>query len=429
MRKVAVYAGTRNLYEMMKTAVVSLTTNTEMDTVYLMIEDDEFPFQLPENVKTINVSGQTFFPEEAANTKNRWSYMALMKLALTKLLPDEDRVLWLDCDTIVDDDISDLFETDMGNNWFAGVREYCKCVDGVDYINAGVLMINLAQLRADKADDALIDLVNTKPLELPDQDAINQFSQGKMVFLASDYNVCTFTRPPEKLRIYHYAARVVWDNDPLYRKYSGKETPIRTLIAIPCMQMVHSGFMRSMLELDRVENTAVVVMENSLIYDARNSIALNAIRSGFDRVVWFDSDMKIPKDTLIRLMEDMDKGLEFVSGVYYQKTTLPKPVLYENVWYKVTENEAQAGAKQIKTMPHPAGLFEIGGAGFGCCITSATMLKKLIDRWGAPFTPMIGLGEDMAFCWRAAQLGIKMYADNRILCGHIGTKIYDGADD
>lgn len=418
MERVAVYAGTRNLYEVMKTAVDSLLANTRIDRVYLLIEDNDFPYQMPDNVKAFNVSNQKFFPEDGANFKSRWTYMAMMRVAFGKMFPREKQAVWFDCDTIVDADISDLFGLNMEGLYFAGVREFRKG----DYINTGVLVMNLEEIRRDGIDDKLIAMMNRKKLELPDQDAINQVAKGKILFLESGYNVCPLTEPPEKLKIYHYAAREIWDNDPLYRKYSGKNAPIRTLIAIPCMDTVHTDFMRCMLDMERDENTSYTVIKNSLIYNARNTIAQNAIRYGFDRVLWLDSDMQFSPDVLPKLAAHMDKGLDFVSGLYYMRSPQKKPVVYSDVWYTVTSNEASSGATPVDAMPY--GLFEIGGAGFGCVMTSATMLKKLVERYGAPFTPMMGLGEDLAFCWRAKQTGFKMYCDSRIKCGHIGQTVY-----
>ena len=56
--KVAVYAGTRNLYEQMYVCLKSLLVNNAMDRVYLLIEDDEYPYTVPENVIPVNVSEQ-----------------------------------------------------------------------------------------------------------------------------------------------------------------------------------------------------------------------------------------------------------------------------------------------------------------------------------------------------------------------------------
>ena len=113
MRRVVVYGGTRNLYPKMETAVKSLLSNNMIDQVYFLIEDDEFPIRLPECVKFINVSGQKWFDKNGPNYSSQFTYMTLMRCALTHLLPEEKLALWLDVDTIVDDNIGELFEADM----------------------------------------------------------------------------------------------------------------------------------------------------------------------------------------------------------------------------------------------------------------------------------------------------------------------------
>ena len=52
----------RNLYPDMLPAIKSMLMNGKPDLIYLLIEDEKFPYWLPSNVKTINVSGQKFFP-------------------------------------------------------------------------------------------------------------------------------------------------------------------------------------------------------------------------------------------------------------------------------------------------------------------------------------------------------------------------------
>ena len=42
--KVAVYAGTKNLYSEMATAAKSLANNSSVDLIYFLIEDSEFPY-------------------------------------------------------------------------------------------------------------------------------------------------------------------------------------------------------------------------------------------------------------------------------------------------------------------------------------------------------------------------------------------------
>ena len=71
-KKIAAYTGTRNLYEMMVPAVKSIICNSDVDEVWLFIEDDKFPdeYGMPsEIVKTRNVSDQIYFAENGPNMK------------------------------------------------------------------------------------------------------------------------------------------------------------------------------------------------------------------------------------------------------------------------------------------------------------------------------------------------------------------------
>ena len=70
-------------------------------------------------------------------------------------------------------------------------------------------------------------------------------------------------------------------------------------------------------------------------------------------------------------------------------------------------------------------LFEIACSGFGCCLTSARLLKAMLEKYGTPFYPLMGMGEDTTFCFRATENGYKLYCDSRIKAGHIGQKEYN----
>ena len=203
---------------------------------------------------------------------------------------------------------------------------------------------------------------------------------------------------------------------------------MKTLIAVPCFDMMQTGFVRSFLELEKPEETAFSLIPGTLIYEARNLIANNAIRCGFDRVFWLDSDMVVPKDTLIRLSEDMNTGKDFVSGLYFRRKPPINPVICDNVYWHVRDDgNVETFATSFVKYPENQ-VFEIAGAGFGCVMTSVDLLKAVVDVYGSPFTPMMGIGEDLAFCWRVAKLGRKMYCDSRVKCGHIGGYVYEEKD-
>lgn len=194
---------------------------------------------------------------------------------------------------------------------------------------------------------------------------------------------------------------------------------MKTMIALPCMDMVHTVFLKAILSLERVGEVKYSLSCSSLVYDARNSLAKNAIDEGFDRVLWLDSDMDFQPDLLKRLSADMDEGRHFVSGLYFKRKAPISPVIYSEIGYWKNEEDVVPFAMPYHDYPRDD-IFEIKGAGFGACMMSTEMLKKVTETSGLPFSPAVGFGEDLSFCMRAAQAGYKMYCDSRIKLGHVG---------
>ena len=64
-------------------------------------------------------------------------------------------------------------------------------------------------------------------------------------------------------------------------------------------------------------------------------------------------------------------------------------------------------------------IFEVAACGFACVMMRMDVLKTMGIYGGVPFFPVAGLGEDLAFCWRAAKMGITFHCDSRLKIGHI----------
>ena len=126
---------------------------------------------------------------------------------------------------------------------------------------------------------------------------------------------------------------------------------MKTLIAVPCFDMVHTDFMESLVNLKKPDNTSWTVVKNTLIHDARNIIAANAIEAGFDRVMWFDSDMTFKPDTLLQLSKVMDAtGVDIVSGLYFtRRPPKIKPVAFSEIWYN--KEKEISGAENFMDYP------------------------------------------------------------------------------
>lgn len=225
--KTVVYAATRNLYRNMAACALSALMNGGIDEVILLIEDDTFPYDLGDNVRLMNVSGQKWFSADGINYDNSWTYMVMMKCVLSKLLPRKKNVLVLDCDTLVEGDLSDLWQLDMSDYYYAAVKQirttypfpYDKMPEDYKYINAGVMFCNLEKLRKDKKDDELIAALNTNKYHWVEEDCITELCQDGIMCLPSRWNRCDFTPADTQTIIRHFAANKSWTHTIFAKPY------------------------------------------------------------------------------------------------------------------------------------------------------------------------------------------------------------------
>lgn len=196
---------------------------------------------------------------------------------------------------------------------------------------------------------------------------------------------------------------------------------MRTMVAVPCMDTVQTFFFKSCLELNPVDEMRFFITSATLIYDARNRLAESAVREGFDRVLWLDSDMTFAPDTMERLSARLDEGREFVSGLYVRRKDPYTPVVFSEIGIKDINGGRYPVAETADIQPD---IFEVAGAGLGVCMMTVDLIKRIGEKFGLPFSPILGFGEDLSFCMRAAQLGVKMYCDPAIVAGHIGYREY-----
>lgn len=226
--KSAVYFGSRALYPDMPVAAKSLFAHSDVDKVYFLTEDDEFPCALPKSIEVINVNGiiSELFREDSPNWHTNWTHIGLIRVALSKVFPKLNKILTIDCDTIVVRDVSDLWDIPLHGYYCAAVREpILSGRSGGLYANAGVMMLNLDRIRADGKDDEMIDMLNRQTCYFVAQDAMNHCFRGVIKEISSDYNSSLFTTQTTSPKILHFAGskRFEWREQPIYKQY--KEMP------------------------------------------------------------------------------------------------------------------------------------------------------------------------------------------------------------
>ena len=159
---------------------------------------------------------------------------AYYRLFIQSLYPEYDKILYLDCDIVVVGDISKLYFSDIGDNLVAGVVEqfilrtpefskYTKEAVGVDaseYINSGIMVMNLKAFRKYRIEEKFTYLINKYNFDVidPDQAYINFLCKGKIKYLDVAWN----RTPIEELEckepnIIHYALyKKPWQYDDVF---------------------------------------------------------------------------------------------------------------------------------------------------------------------------------------------------------------------
>lgn len=189
---------------------------------------------------------------------------------------------------------------------------------------------------------------------------------------------------------------------------------MKTLVAVPCMDQVDSRFAQCLAMLEKVGDVAVSFSIGSLVYQSRNRLATEGMRMGADYILWLDSDMLFPADTLKRLLSDREKG-DVVTGLYFRRTPPFTPTLFETL---EISDEGKAHSDFVY-LPKDD-VFEVAGCGFGCVLTPVPVVMDVLAKYHTCFDPIGGVGEDLAFCFRARQLGYKVVCDQTLTLGHVG---------
>lgn len=203
--------GNQKVFDGALTELISITNKTKetikcyiftMDVSrikpeYTCITDEQIQF-LNKVVKSkksdnevIKLDITNLYEEEFGKCKNETAYCTpytLLRL-LADLVPEiPDKILYLDIDMMANDDISKLYNIDVTEYEYAAVKEkYGSIFIWPDYINAGMLLLNMNKIKETGLLEKARDLIKTKKMLFADQDAIYR-STTKKLLLPRIYN-------------------------------------------------------------------------------------------------------------------------------------------------------------------------------------------------------------------------------------------------
>lgn len=151
------------------------------------------------NLSGLNINLLTYENKyENLNTNHVYvSKAALFKFDIPNILVDLDKVLYIDGDTIILDDLGELFNTELSSFYAGVVKDLSACYIQKDnirlgiqtYFNSGVMLLNLNKLRQDNIPERLLEYkMNSTSVKYMDNDCFNAVFKDNVYFLNPKYN-------------------------------------------------------------------------------------------------------------------------------------------------------------------------------------------------------------------------------------------------
>ena len=176
------------------------------------------------NIKFINVDSQ-IFRDLPVNKSDHLAIQTYYRLLIPDLIPEVDKVLYLDCDVEVRTSLDELYNTDLSDSVIAAVRDVGfeinhKRLDTDKYFNSGVMLLDLAALRKTNFTGSVFTFIenNREKLKYYDQDVINMYFAGQIKELDAKWNCQKnivnfkeFKKDTKDANIVHYLSNKKYD--------------------------------------------------------------------------------------------------------------------------------------------------------------------------------------------------------------------------
>lgn len=202
------YCGDKNIENGLLISILSLLKNIkqELHIYVLTIHNDTFKIKpvsdnsidyLNEIVKTNNTDNfvkkidiTELFNKSIPmiNIETRFTPCCMLRLFADCIEELPDKILYLDNDVIIRKNCIDFYNQDMTNWEISGVLDYYgrwffkKNIFKFDYINSGVLLLNLKKIKQTDLFTKCRDMCQNRKMFMPDQSALNKISTAKKIW-------------------------------------------------------------------------------------------------------------------------------------------------------------------------------------------------------------------------------------------------------
>ena len=207
MTSLAENAGKKTFYDIY--VMIGSSFNEENKKVIKSVE-----IKHPEHCEVIFIDMGSKF--KGVDTNNKIPTATYYRLELHNLLPNVNRIIWMDGDTAVFEDLTELITLDMKGAYIMGFLDSIPTaierfgIKEATVLCAGVLLIDLDALRKNKMTEKFNKFINENlgHLNQHDQTVINVVCQGKTAPLPPKYGIWSFEA--EKYALKHNERQWPW---------------------------------------------------------------------------------------------------------------------------------------------------------------------------------------------------------------------------
>lgn len=179
------------------------------DSQILFLEKLTKEYNSNNSVKKIDVTD--LYKKEFSGCPNEGCYCSpytLIRLFADIVLPEYDKLLYLDIDLLFNKDISLLYDIDVEGYEYAAARDhYGKFLVNPNFVNAGVLLFNMKECKKTKLFDKSRNWIKTRKLIFADESAIIR-STTKKKMISQRFNDQKFLYKNTVIR--HFSKRLFW---------------------------------------------------------------------------------------------------------------------------------------------------------------------------------------------------------------------------
>ena len=205
-----VFATDTNYAPFAATVIKSVVDNGSKEHFYsfYVLYDDNLTYGMYELLQSLRGDGfsvnmvdvSSCVEQENLYLSGHYSMQMYYRWLIPELFGFFEKVLYLDCDLAVQDDVAKLLDIDIGNNYVGMVnntvrtsfKNYVEENLGLpvdDYYNSGVILFNTKAFTSKRIKEKCVDYINRdRDLLCPDQDAINVCCKGHIYRLPDRWN-------------------------------------------------------------------------------------------------------------------------------------------------------------------------------------------------------------------------------------------------